>query len=206
MPGLTGFFRMLSIGGALIVAPAAQAQDLSAERTGLAVSFGVAAGSAGLNCTPKCQGDRLSGPIWMVRGVANVSSQLAFGLEVNQFNQHAPAANNKGRWQLTWITFDALWYPQAEEDLYFKVGIGISTVHAHVTFPSVPAGALNLNSSNAGLAIGVGRDFRLSNSYAITAFGDYLATAKSTAFLSSTDSGARMGADVLNLGLALTLF
>lgn len=180
------------------------AQDLSAERSGLVGSFGVAGGSAGVNCDPKCLGDRQTGPTFMIRGAASVAPQLTLGVEVNQFNQHVPAANNKGRWQLTWITLDALWYPRAEEDLYFKVAVGISTIHAHATFPTV--GALNMNSSNLGVVFGVGRDFRLANSYAITLFGDYLTTALSTAFISSTDSGARIGADVLNVGLALTLF
>lgn len=184
---------------------AARAQEeYAAERSGLTASIGVAPGSSGISCSPRCQGDRLNGPVFQLRGAAHVAAQFTLALEGNFFRQSFPIANGTGRSDLRWVTLGALWYPRAEENVFVKVGVGIGTIRSHVTFPEV--GALQMSANDIGTLIGVGRDFRFTESVALTLYADFLSVPRSTAFISRSDSGARIGADVLSVGLALTLY
>ncbi len=190
------------------LAGTAAAQDLSAERRGLVGSIGVSAGNAGLACVPRCSGDRRSGPGILLRGAANLSPMLTVGLEVDLFQQSVPTTSSQGsgsgRWQFAWTTLVAQWYPKAEEDFFIKAGAGVGVARAHATFPTV--GSLNMNSTSLGMVVGIGRDFRFANGFALTAYADYMAMSRGTAYIANADSGAQLSADVINLGLALTIF
>jgi len=180
------------------------AQDFSAERRGLAASFGVGATTAGVSCVPKCEADRRSGASFMFRGAANITPQITVAAEVNVFQRKVPISTGDGRWEFTWVTFGALWYPKAEEDIFLHAALGVAVMHVHATFPVV--GPQNMNTSSLGLIVGVGRDFRIGNGYAITAYADYLSAARSTAFIANADSGARLSGDLVTAGLAITIF
>lgn len=182
----------------------AQAQDYAAERSGLTASIGAGPGSSGISCSPRCQGDRLTGPVVQLRGAAHVAAQFTIALEGNFFRRSFPIASGTGRSDLRWVTLGALWYPRVEEDIYVKLGIGIGTIRSHVTFPEV--GALQMSANDLGTLVGIGRDFRVTESLAVTLYADFLSVPRSTAFISRSDSGARIGADVLSIGLALTLY
>lgn len=192
------------------VAPVSDAQDFSAERRGLAASVGMGVSNAGLACKPRCQADRRTGPVFMARGTANVAAQFAVAGEVNAFRQSVPTLGGSGRWAFTWVTLTALWYPRSEQDVYFKLGAGVASVRADVSFAadatSPPRDVGNMKSNHLGLVVGIGRDFRLTDHIAITAYADFLTMTRATAYIASTDSGARFTADLVNLGLALTIF
>ena len=180
------------------------AQDFAAERRGLAASIGVGASNAGVLCVPKCQADRRSGVSFMLRGLANLTPQVAVAVEVNGFQRNIPIPTGEGRWEFTWVTFGGLWYPKAEEDVYLHAALGVATAHAHVTFPVV--GPYSMTTSSVGLIVGVGRDFRFRDGYAITAYADYLSASRSTGFIANADSGARLSSDMVTAGLAITIF
>lgn len=140
----------------------------------------------------------------MLRGAANITPQVTVAFEVNGFQRKIPISTGEGRWEFIWVTFGALWYPKAEEDVFLHAGFGLATTHVHATFPVV--GPLNMNTSSPGLIVGVGRDFRFGNGYAVTAYADYLSASRSAGLIADADSGAKLSADLVTAGLALTIF
>jgi hypothetical protein len=205
MPTLQRFLVAAAVVAAVAGQPAlARAQDYAAARAGLAAAVGVGISSAGITCTPRCGGDRSTGPTYTIRGVANVNPQLAVVVEGNGFYHAVPRAEGAGRWQLTWVTLGAMWYPTEEGDAYLRVGFGAAITHAHATFPTV--GALDLNTRDVGMVIGVGRDYRLTERYGFTLHADYMVTPQSVGYLYAVDSGAKVGADVINVGIAAIVF
>ncbi|HVZ49457.1 MAG TPA: hypothetical protein VG916_11780 [Gemmatimonadaceae bacterium] len=187
-----------------VAASGARAQDYVPTRNGMTATFGVGISSAGLNCTPACASDRRSGPTFQVRGAAAVAPQLTLAIEGNSFQQNTPTASGSASWRLLWVTIGALWYPREDEDFFVKIGVGGTILHANPVFDSV--GAINLNTRDVGLVLGVGRDYRLSDSYGLTLYADFLTAPRSIAYLHNSDSGARLGADVLNVGLGFSVF
>lgn len=105
---------------------------------------------------------------------------------------------------MTWLMISAQWYPQEDGDVFAKVGFGSALVRANVTFPSV--GALDLSTTNVGFTVGIGRDIRLTEHLGVTLTADYLTTPRSVAFLNGAEQNARVGADVLKIGLGVSVF
>jgi hypothetical protein len=125
-------------------------------------------------------------------------------MEADGFYHAVPRAEGQGRWQLMWVTLGAMWYPTEEGDAYVRVGFGAAITHVHATFPTV--GALDLNTRDIGFIVGVGRDYRLTDQYGFTIHADYMATPRSIGYLYAVDSGAKVGADVINIGIAAIVF
>lgn len=169
-------------------------------------SIGVSVASAALSCSPQCSGNRLSGPLFLLRGGAQLSPQLTLVLEADQYRQTLRTEKGDGEWRMSWYMLGAVWYPNAEEDFFVNVGIGVSMLRNHVSFPSVTAGPLGLNSSDLGASVGIGRDFRLSDRAGVTAYLGMLFSPKSQALVGRANSGARMAADIVHAGLAATFF
>jgi hypothetical protein len=182
------------------------AQDLEAERTGMSGTVGLSVGSAGMSCAPECSGNRLTGPLFLARGGAHLTPQLSIFIEGDLFRKPVAAPAGDGEWRMSWYMLGLLWYPRAEEDFFVSVGVGLVLVRSHVTFPSVTAGPLALNTSDVGGSVGVGRDIRISDRIAITAYGALNLAPRSAALIGRSNSGARISADVVHAGLAVTLF
>jgi hypothetical protein len=195
--------------GALAVAACAsaplRAQDLQPERSGLMAVVGAGIGSAGVSCDPRCSSDRRSGPIFVVRGGAYVSPSLTLDLETSLFRQNVENSDgSQGRWALSWYLVGLQWFPRAEDDFYVHVGVGLGAARANVSFPNI--GTLDLNASDIGGVLGVGRELRLTNNVGATVFGEYLFMVKTGASLGRSDSGAKLSADILHAGIALLFF
>ena len=187
-----------------VAAGAAGAQDFEAARAGMTASFGVAASTAGVSCVPDCSASRTSGPTFLVRGGAHISSRFSIVAEADLFRKNVETPNGPGTWAMSWYMLGMLVYPRAEEDVFLSLGAGLAVSRMHVTFPDV--GAIKLNTSNLGSAVGIGRDFRFRDSMAITAYAQYLFTGRTQALVGRSNSGAKVSTDILTTGLALTLF
>ncbi|MCC7194870.1 MAG: hypothetical protein IT356_04870 [Gemmatimonadaceae bacterium] len=200
--------RLLGAGAvatALAAAPRpAGGQDYLDDRRGIAAAVGGGLSSAGLNCNPRCSGDRRAGPVFTARGIGYITPHLAVAVSADGYYQSVARAGGAGRWQMNWFTLGAMWYPREDGDVYFRAGMGAAIMHAHTTFPSV--GALDLDTRHVGFVAGVGRDYRLWRGYGVTAFADYLFTPRSTGYLYGVESGAEVGADVLTIGIAAIVF
>jgi hypothetical protein len=190
---------------ALVVAPRpALGQDLEAERGGLTSSFGVALSSAGVSCVPDCSASRRTGPTFLVRGGAHLTPRFSIVLEGDMYRQGVETPTGPGTWAMSWYMLSMLLYPRAEQDVFLSLGAGLAVGRMHVTFPDV--GALKLNTSNLGGAVGIGRDFRFRDKTAITAYAQYLFSGRTQALIGRSNSGAKVSTDILAAGLALTLF
>jgi hypothetical protein len=167
-------------------------------------TVGVALGTAGVSCIPKCSSDRQSGPVLLIRGGARLAPQLAVVLESDMYRRDFPNPNGTGRWSMSWYMIGGVWYPNSEEDFFVNVGVGLAVGRNDVEFPVV--GPQPLNSSDLGLSIGIGRDFRFRENMAITAFAAYLNSGRSQALIGRANSGAKLGMDLIHAGLALSVF
>jgi len=195
--------RLIPVTALLAVATGARAQDYE-ERRGAGATIGIGASSAGVNCTPQCGGDRYSGPTYLLRGTAAVTPQLTLAAEADEFQQNIQTQSGPGNWRMVWIMLEAIWYLREEEGIYVKAGFGSAQVRANATFPTV--GAIDLNATNIGFVAGVGRDFRLTSNFGVTLYADYLSTPRTVSYLNGAQQNARMGADVLNIGLGFSVF
>ena len=101
------------------------------------------------------------------------------------------------------LGLSAAWYPNPDEDFFLKIALGVASLHVDVPFPRV--GAIELTSSDFGATVGIGRDFRITERFAITAFGDILFTPRSSAVANGSNSGAKISADMVHAGLAITI-
>jgi len=187
----------------VVTASAALAQDDMGDRRGFSGSLGFGVGSAGISCTPQCATDRQSGPAWTVRAGAHVASQLVVGLDATMFRTDIKSQTPVGKWTMTWLTLSGLWYPNSDDDFFLRLGVGVAAIRADIPFPK--SGVVDLNSSDFGAVIGVGKDFRLSDLLAVTAFGNVLFTPSSAATANGSSSGAKVSADMVHVGLALTI-
>ncbi len=179
-------------------------QDFEAERGGLTSSLGVSLSSAGVSCVPDCSASRRSGPTFLIRGGAHLSSRFSMVIEGDMYRQGVETPSGPGTWAMSWYMLGILLYPRAEEDVFLSAGAGLAVTRMHVTFPDV--GALKLNTSNLGAAVGIGRDFRFRDNMAITAYAQYLFSGRTQALIGRANSGAKLSTDIVAAGLALTLF
>lgn len=120
------------------------------------------------------------------------------------YRQGVETPSGPGTWAMSWYMLGVLLYPRAEEDVFLSLGAGLAVGRMHVTFPDV--GALKLNTSNLGAGVGIGRDFRFRDKTAITAYAQYLFSGRTQALIGRSNSGAKVSADIVAAGLALTLF
>lgn len=196
--------KLAPLAALLFAATTARAQDYDAGRTGAGATLAISPSSAGINCTPRCGGDRVSGPTYTFRGTEAVTTQFSLAVEADAFQQNVQTISGPGNWRMTWVMVAALWYPREDQDVYIEFGFGGAYVQANATFPTV--GAIDLSSTNVGYVMGIGRDFRLTPHVGLTAHLDYLTTPRSVTYLSGTQQNARMGADIINIGLGLSVF
>jgi hypothetical protein len=188
---------------AVATASAAQAQDDNGDRRGFSGSVGFGVSSAGISCKPQCATDRQSGPAWTFRAGAHVASQLVIGLDATLFRADIKSQTPVGKWTMTWLTLSGIWYPNSDEDFFLKLGVGVAAIRVDVPFPK--SGVIGLNSSDFGAVVGVGKDFRFTDMLAVTAFGNVLFTPSSAALSNGSSSGAKVSADMIHVGLAVTI-
>lgn len=196
--------RLLPLLAVSIAAPYAGAQDYVPLRHGVMMTVGAGVSSAGLSCTPACSADRRAGPTYQGRLGVALSPQLSVGIEANSFQQNVPTASGPGSWRLLWATVVAQWYLHEEEDTFVKVGFGTISFNANPVFSSV--GAVDLTTRDFGFVAGLGRDYRLGEHFGVTLYADYLTAARSAALAHGNDSGARLGGDLIVVGLGFSLF
>ena len=186
-----------------LTASTASAQVEVFERGGFSGALGIGVGSGGLSCAPACAGNRETALALLLRIGGHISPRLALGIETTLFRAAVSSTKPAGRRDLSWLTLAGAWYPSEGEDYFLKLGLGVGSIRADTEFPGV--GPLELTASDFGASLGVGRDFRLSERFAVTAFGDILFTLRSQAALNNANSGAKVSADLVHVGLALTI-
>lgn len=188
---------------AACLAAAAAAQEDQGGRRGFTGSIGLGISSAGISCAPQCNGDRQSGPALMARVGAHISSQFTLGLEVTKFSADIETMTPTGQWSMSWYTLSSAWYPSVDDDFFFKFGLGIAATRADLQFPRTSS--VRLTASDLGAVVGIGKDFRFTDMLALTTFLDVLFTTRSQATTNGSSSGAKISADMIHLGAAISI-
>jgi hypothetical protein len=186
-----------------LVSSGAHAQGDPLERKGFTGAFGVGLTSAGTSCVPECTTERQNGISMLARVGAHLAPEFTLGIEGTFFRTTVKDVSPAGRWSMTWVTVTTLWYPSSDDDFFLKLGLGVAVVRVDVPFPSV--GSLSLNSSDFGASFGIGKDYRFTDRLALTAFANMMFTPRSQAVVNGSNSGAKLGSDLIQLGLAVTI-
>lgn len=187
----------------------ALAQDDEVPRRSISASIGAGFTSAGISCVPDCGAGRKSGPTYLVRFAGHLSPQFALGLEAAAYNASLQNATGPTTWTLSWLMLAAQWYPNPESDFFIKAGVGVSTAKADLPFPAFGRTGqttnVTLNTSDYGAMVGFGRDFFVTERYALTPFAAYLFSPRSQGTINQANSGARLSSDIIVLGLAVSI-
>jgi hypothetical protein len=197
-----------AVAGAILLAALATSaaygqDDQSGDRRGFAGSIGIGVSSAGISCSPQCSADRETGPAYLIRIGGHATPQLTIGLETTLFRGTTKQVTPSGSWSLSWLTLTALWYPSLDDDFFVKAGVGIASSKVTVPFPSIAS--IELEASDFGAVAGIGKDFRFTDKLAFTTFADILFTPRTAAQANGSNSGAKISADLIHLGLAVTI-
>lgn len=192
-----------------VVSGTAGAQDDDPTRRSISASIGAGVTSAGISCVPDCGSERKSGPTYLVRVAGHISQQFALGIEATAYSASVQNASGPGNWTLSWIMLGAQWYPNPESDFFIKAGVGVSTSKADLSFPAFGTTSLTtnvrLNTSDYGAIFGLGRDFFVTERFALTPYAAYLFSPRSQATINQANSGARLSSDIIVLGLAVSI-
>ena len=192
-----------SLVAVFVSAQPAFAQADAGERHGFAGAFGVGISSAGISCAPQCTVDRQSGPSYMLRVGGHATEQFVIGLEATVFRADVKTMSPPGKWSLSFLSLVGLWYPTSDDDFFIKVGAGVATTKVDVSFKNVTS--IQLTATDVGGKVGIGKDFRFADRLALTAFAEAMFTPRSQALSGGSNSGAKMSADLIHVGLAVAI-
>lgn len=188
---------------AACIASAAAAQEEQGDRRRFVGSLGIGVSSAGISCAPQCNGDRQSGTAVLARIGGHISSQFTLGVEITHFSANIKTMTPAGQWSMTWYTLSSVWYPSADDDFFLKLGLGIAATRADLAFPK--SSGVALTASDFGAVVGIGKDFRFTDMLAVTTFANVLFTTRSQATTNGSNSGAKISADMIHLGAAISI-
>ena len=196
-----------SLSGAIMIAAciarAAAAQGDQGDRGGFTASIGTGISSAGISCAPQCNGDRQSGTALFLRVGGHISSQFTLGFEATHFRADIKTMTPVGKWSLTWYSVSSAWYPSVDDDFFLKLGLGIAATRADLAFAKTSGVALT--ASDFGAVVGIGKDFRFTDMLAFTTFANVLFSTRAQAAANGSNSGAKISADMIHLGAAISI-
>jgi opacity protein-like surface antigen len=178
---------MLSV----LVTAAASAQDAPA-RKGFSASFGLGNGSAGADCD-FCSDDRENGFSGYLRLGGYLRPNLLLAGETNGWVHSEDGVDEN----LSFVTGVAQWYPAATNGFYLKGGLGLAMYRASDDVDDVSGNALAVN-------LGLGYDFRVARSFALTPYVNYLASTKGELSVNDVGTDLKVSANVLQIGLGFT--
>lgn len=187
-------FARIALTGLLVAAlsATAEAQSHPQTREGFGISFGVGAGSAGLDCDG-CDFDREGAFSGYLRLGGYARPTLFIGGETNGWMKEEDGIDM----QASFVSAVALWYPQPASGFYLKGGLGFSNT-------SLSDDVLEIEASGLALSLGLGYDWRVTKNFSLTPYMNYLRSMGAEAKVNGTDSGETLTTDVLQVGLGFT--
>jgi hypothetical protein len=198
--GAVGFSRTAVRGAPLRVpAPIPQASEPRGH-SGFHAAVGLGAGSVGVSCDD-CEDDREDGGVLMLRFGGALRPGLVLSGEATGWNRRE---RDDGGTTLdadaTWLLLSWQFYPDPAKGLFWKLGAGVSSVSVTVDPPGF--GSAELRTSSLGLSIGGGYDIHVARGFSLTPFIDLMMGAESEAKVNGSETGEKLGANLIYLGLA----
>jgi hypothetical protein len=198
--GAVGFTRAAARGaplrGAAVIPQASEPRGHS----GFHAAVGLGAGSVGVSCDD-CEDDREEGGVLMLRFGGALRPGLVLSGEATGWNRRE---QDDGGTTLdanaTWLLLSWQFYPDPAKGLYWKLGAGVSSIEVRVDPPGL--GNATLRTSSLGLSIGGGYDIHIARGFSLTPYLDLMMGAESEAKVNGNETGEKLGANLIYLGLA----
>jgi hypothetical protein len=197
--GAVGFTRPAPRGAIATAAVRKQASE-PRSHSGFHAAIGLGAGSLGVSCDD-CEDDREEGGVLMLRFGGALRPGLVLSGEATGWNRKE---EDDGGTTLdahaSWLLLSWQFYPDPAAGFWWKIGAGASSIDVTVDPPGF--GSAKLQTVGLGLSAGVGYDIHVARGFSLTPFIDLMMGAESEAKVNGSDSGEKLGANLLYLGLA----
>lgn len=180
--------------GVAIAASAGAQDQVPQPRQGFGISFGFGGGSAAMSCSI-CTSERDNGFSGYLRMGGYVSPALFVGGESNGWVKNDMGVDE----QIGMLNAVVQWYPQVSSGLYLKGGGGF-------TYASATDGLTDLSTSGLAATLGAGYDWRLTQSFSLTPYVNYLRSIGGEADVNGIGTGYKLNVDVLQVGLGFTWY
>jgi hypothetical protein len=152
---------VLALGAlALLAQPAsASAQSRPNTREGFFISFGVAGGSAKLDCN-LCSGNRETGSAGYLRMGGTVSPRILVGGDAGGWLKTINGVDV----QTGYLVASVYFYPRASGAWYLQGGAGVTEVSLS------GSGSSDVTGTGFGLVVGTGYDWRVARNFSLTPY------------------------------------
>jgi hypothetical protein len=177
---------------ALIASPAL-AQG--ATRQGFTISFGLGAGSAAVSYE-NVSTDRLGGPSGYLRLGGAVTPSLIIAGESHGWTRNDGSVTST----VGYLMAVAQWYPQSAGGFHLLGGVGMGMVNEEDTAP----GGYKLESVGGALQLGMGYDVRMSRSFSLTPYINFLGMGGGEPKMDGVGQGGTLSANVVQFGLGFS--
>lgn len=196
--GAVGFSRTASRGP---LSRGAMPQGSEARgHSGFHAAVGLGAGSVGVSCDD-CEDDREEGGVLLLRFGGALRPGLVLSGEVTGWNRREESDGGTTLdANANWFLVSWQFYPDPEKGLFWKVGAGVSSIDVRIDPPGL--GVAQLRTSSLGLSIGAGYDIRVARGFGLTPYIDLMMGADSEAKVNGSETGEKLGANLVYLGLA----
>jgi hypothetical protein len=195
--GAAGVTRAASRGA---LARTAVPQGSEGGHSGFHAAVGLGAGSVGVSCDD-CEDDREEGGVLMLRFGGALRPGLVLSGEVTGWNRREESDGGTTLdANANWFLVSWQFYPDPAKGLFWKLGAGVSSIDVTVDPPG--AGNARLRASSLGLSIGGGYDIRIARGFGLTPYIDLMMGADSEAKVNGNETGEKLGANLIYLGLA----
>jgi hypothetical protein len=189
-------FRLLAA-AALLAAPVSlHAQQASQVRSGIAMSFGLGAGSNGYTCANCGSGRRNGGSVFLSIG-GTVSPSVVLAGELSGWSREQDGTS----YTTAFIGPTAQWYPNVDAGFFLKAGAGIGSVRLK---DNTVFSQDELLSNGFGYQVGMGYDLPITHSFALTPYVGYMGMSGSSATVNGQSVNEKLDANFWHYGLGLT--
>jgi hypothetical protein len=190
--------RFIGAAAAVILAgsPALAQSAPTSPRQGFTVSFGLGAGSADFSYEGSTTG-RLGGPSGYLRLGGAVSPSLVIAGETHGWTRTDGSLTS----HVGYLMAVAQWYPNPVGGFHVLAGLGVGAVREEDSGPAVPD---LLESFGGALQLGAGYDIRMTRSFSLTPYLNFLALGGGEPRFNGSSMGGSLSANVAQFGLGFS--
>jgi hypothetical protein len=189
--------RLIGTAAALLLfASPALAQGASPLRQGFTVSFGLGAGSAGFSYEGSSS-DRITGPSGYLRLGGAITPTLVLAGETQGWTHSEGSVTSR----VGYLMAVTQWYPSAMGGFHLIGGVGMGMVDEDDSDPTL---GYKLESVGVAAQFGLGYDVRMSRSFSLTPYMNFLTMGGGEPKLNGSGLGGSLSANVVQFGLGFS--
>jgi hypothetical protein len=168
----------------------------AAPRQGFTVSFGLGGGSAGFSYEGSSS-DRVTGPSGYLRLGGAVTPSLVIAGETHGWTHSEGSVTSR----VGYLMAVAQWYPQVSGGFHLLGGVGAGMLSEDDTDPTL---GYNLESVGVAAQFGVGYDLRMSRTFSLTPYVNFLGMGGGEPKFNGAGLGGSLSANVVQFGLGFS--